>query len=201
MIIGKYDNLPPLNVYLIRHAQSEWQVGTSSSKNSGITFLGQRQAKYLKTYVKMKVEQEQSCKRIFYLSPLKRVYQTFLGCGYPYIIDFRLREAPFSVSERLPRFAIPCLYERRFSEDKDYLSFKQHLSNFLEKVISDPENLNIFLFTHGGVIKTILRLIHANDAVCYTINNCSMTLISWYRAKWHIKYLNDLSFLPKDLVT
>ena len=189
-----------MEIYLIRHGQSQWQVGKSTSKDSVMSDLGHEQAQYLNKYVK-KLMSLPSRKSVVYVSPQIRAIQTVLGLQTEYIIEERLQEAVFHVAATLPQFSMPQVYERQLSNNLDYSEFKKNIILFLNDVILQDKNKNIFLYTHGGVIKTILRIIHDNDALCYTILNCSLTKLTWHRSRWHINFLNDVSFIPKKCVT
>lgn len=187
-----------MELYLIRHGQSKWQVGESTSRDSELTKLGHDQSQCLNQYVK-KLMSFPSCKSVVYVSPQVRALQTVLGLHVEYIIEERLQEAIFHVAETLPQFSRPQIYERRTSHNLDYSEFKKNIRLFLNNIILQDKN--IFLYTHGGVIKTILRILHDNDALCYTIQNCSITKVSWHRSRWHLDFLNDVSFIPKEYIT
>jgi len=110
-------------------------------------------------------------------------------------------EAPFHVASSLPQFEQPHLYARELSKEPNYIKFKVMLKKAIEDIISSEKYESIFMYTHGGVIKTALRIIHDNDCVCYTINNCSVTKITWEKSRWHINFINMISFLPKEYVS
>ena len=189
-----------MEIYLIRHGQSKWQVGASTSKDSEITDLGLKQSLFLNQYVKELI-QGSSNETMVYVSPHMRAMQTVEGLQQEFIVEKRLKEASFHVAKNLPQFHTPHLYERQVSNDVKYTAFRNTLKEILQEIIMRKNYSNLFLYTHGGVIKTILRIIHDNDALCYTIHNCSVTRLSWYRSRWHLKALNDVSFLPKEYIT
>lgn len=188
-----------MEIYLIRHGQSKWQTGESTSRDSVMTDLGHEQSRYLNQYVKQLMSLT-SCS-VVYASPQARAIQTVLSLDTEHIVEERLQEAVFHVAGILPQFHMPQIYERHLSTNLDYSKFKRDIKHFLNDVISQSRYKNIFLYTHGGVIKTILRIIHDNDALCYTILNCSMTKLTWHRSRWHINFLNDVSFIPKEYIT
>lgn len=188
-----------MNIYLIRHAQSEWQLNQLAGRDSVITNIGIIQAHYLNIYIRevMDVNTDSS---VIYVSPLRRAVQTVNSLGRNYILDSRIMEAQFHVASSLPQFDQPHIYERKLSEETKYNEFKLNIRKTLESLILLKYN-NIYLYTHGGVIKTILRIIHDNDSICYKINNCSITKIIWKRARWHMDCVNYVSFLPKKYIT
>jgi len=190
-----------MNIFLLRHGQSEWQVETSLDKDSNLTKLGLLQTQHLNDYIRPIIDNQENKTQIIGVSPLKRSMQTIDSLNRDYVIYPEIIEAKFHVASFLPEFDKPRFYSKTLSKNPEYNNFKQHLKLTLETIIASNNYQNIFLYTHAGVIKTILRIIHDNDSVCYKINNCSITTISWYRARWHINGLNDVSFLPKDYIT
>lgn len=189
-----------MEIYLIRHGQSKWQVGESTSKDSEMTNLGVQQAYFLNQYVK-KLIQFSLDEHVVYVSPQRRALQTVKGLQEEFTLEKRLTEASFHVAQKLPQFQTPHLYERKMSNDISYEAFKNNLKQVLEEVMAQTNYRKVYLYTHGGVIKTMLRIIHDNDALCYTIYNCSVTKLTWYRFRWHLELLNDVSFLPKEYIT
>lgn len=189
-----------MRLYLIRHASSMWQEGISKSKDSELSSIGKQQIGFLASHFKsLAVECKEDC--MFFSSPLKRSIQTLERLVIEHEIVNELQEATFHTASKLPSISNLSLYKRCESIDNDYLEFKGHIINKLEDIIKIGHNKNIFLFTHGGVIKTILRIIHDNDGIDYIINNCSITKISWHRSRWTINYINDTSFLPHNFIT
>lgn len=189
-----------MEIYLIRHGQSKWQVGESTSKDSEITDLGLQQAHFLNQHVK-KLIQLSPDEHVVYVSPQRRAIQTIEGLHEEFVVEEHLKEASFHVAKKLPQFQTPHLYAREVSNDVSYATFKQSLKQVLQKVMMHSRYRKVYFYTHGGVIKTILRIIHDNDALCYTISNCSVTKLMWYRSRWHLESLNDVSFLPKECIT
>lgn len=189
-----------MHLYLIRHAISEWQEGTSQSNDSNISTLGKRQRVILKEHVGCLIEDAKKDFTIF-SSPLKRSVQTVEILGHQYEVIDDLKEAKFHVASVLPEFQHITLYKQQNVENDEYLLFKKTLHDLLEQLAQTTKQKNIFIFTHAGVIKTLLRIFHDNDGIDYIINNCSVTRISWHRNRWTIHYINDTSYLPKDYIT
>ncbi len=189
-----------MHLYLIRHAVSEWQTGNSKSNDSNISILGEKQRVILKEHMEDIIGKTQK-DFIIFSSPLKRSLQTVKILGLQYEIIDDLKESLFHVASVLPEFKYVALYKQQNVENNEYIIFKNNLRDLLGKVIHNNKEKNIFMFTHAGVIKTLLRIFHDNDAIDYIINNCSITKISWYRNRWSINYINDTSFLPRDYIT
>lgn len=189
-----------MKIYLIRHGQSAWQTNNTTSRDSDITPLGKVQAYYLNKYIREKIDVNVNMS-VIYASPLKRSIQTVESLKKKYILEPGICEADFHVAESLPTFDKPGLVNRTSSKDAKYIKFKKEIKNIFNKLISNNTQNDIYLYTHSGVIKTFLRIIHDNDSVCYKIHNCSITSLEWDRSRWHLYSLNDVSFMPKEYIT
>jgi probable phosphoglycerate mutase len=111
-----------------------------------------------------------------------------------------LQEAPFKVASYLPQAEHP-LYKPAFPElSHEYTLFKAQVRRaFTQLVHVSEEHRRVIAMTHGGVIKTILRLILGNDSICFEINNASLTLLEWRDGIWRLLLLNCQEHLPEDL--
>lgn len=189
-----------MRIHLIRHGQSEWQLDQSLDRDTEMTSLGLKQSFYLNKHISKMMDNNKEDFKI-YVSPLKRAIQTAQTLGREFFLDSRLIEARFHIAQCLPKIDTPQLYGRKLSQEITYRIFKKNLKETIKALIKQNRGENLYLYTHGGVIKTILRIIHDNDGVCYTINNCSVTTVKWFREKWHVEQLNDISFLPRNCIT
>lgn len=189
-----------MNLYLIRHGQSYWQLDPCYGKDSNLTDLGEIQSKYLNKYI-LKLIHKDLESWIIYASPLKRAIQTVQSLKKDYILKEEICEACFHISPNLPQFSHPFIYKKKLSNEARYQSFRNSLELILNKIILEKKHKTFYFYTHGGVIKTILRILHDNDSICYTINNCSITQITWKNSRWHVERLNEISFLPRKYIT
>jgi broad specificity phosphatase PhoE len=189
-----------MQIHLIRHGQSMWQVNQSQSQDSDITPLGKVQAYYLNNQIREIMDNDKK-KTVVYVSPLKRAIQTVDTLGKEYILEPKIQEANFHVAEFLPKFAQPLNSKRIKSDNIPYMKFRNDIKVMLDNILLKNEYNNIYFYTHGGVIKTLLRIIHDNDSICYKIHNCSITKIVWYRSRWQVYSLNDVSFMPREYIT
>jgi len=188
-----------VNIYLIRHGQSKWQTNETICDNSDLTVIGEKQAIYLNDHIREIIDSEKESS-VIHVSPLKRAIQTARSLGRQYKLNVEIKEAPFHVASYLPQFENPHIYNRKLSEEIKYKRFREKVKTAISNILLE-EFKNIYCYTHAGVIKTFLRIIHDNDSICYTINNCSITKISWKNSRWHVKMLNQTLFLPKELIT
>lgn len=189
-----------MEMYFIRHGQSEWQTQRTKDQNSSLTVLGIEQCHLLNSYLRNSIIFSHE-NPIIFSSPLTRALQTATELKKPYVIDDRIQEASFHLSQSLPFYENISLYKGHTSDNEHYNIFKKTVKDFLIHLISMKKQKTALIYTHGGVIKTCLRIIHDNDGLCYTINNCSITRIAWFRGRWHIHLINDTSFLHQHMIT
>lgn len=186
-----------MRIYCIRHGQSLWQINPDFGKDSPLTRRGYRQADYLNQYILPKITGENA--PLIYASPLKRSIQTVTCLKKEYMVEEKLKEAAFPIPPTLPRSQRLCFEKTCLKKPTaDYCLFQKKIEEFLKICIKNCLNKNIYLYTHGGVIKTILRIIHDNHFINYTISNCSITEIIWKQSRWHIDILNNVEFIPVE---
>lgn len=174
---------------LIRHGHSEWQAGTTQNRNSHLTGQGIREAgrlyNTLPTYTDM---------ADFHLisSPLHRAVETSRLALHPSLFssvtfDNSFREASFHVRGgiSLPVDFYPVSQSKVSPE---YKEFKAGIRSALSDVLAVHNR--VMIFTHGGVIKTILRLHCGSDAFCTQIDNCSVTHFVKKGDAWLLQRVN-----------
>ena len=190
---------PELRIHLLRHGESEWQVGTTTNHDSCLTHRGQRQAKLLASRVN--AFSSSLLGRSVFASSLKRSLETVGFLGKPFTVMDSLKEARLDVKACLPKFEGPTHHRPDAQAVGEYRAFHAAVVTLLGHLIDEglSAKTDLFVFTHGGVIKTLLRAIHGTDAVCYRIDNCSWTTIAWYHDRWHVECLNDVSHIPQRL--
>lgn len=176
---------------LIRHGHSEWQAGTTRNRDSHLTDQGIIEARKLQsallTYTNV---------TDFHLisSPLIRAVETsrlvlpahmFSSVSF----DRNFREASFHVRGglSLPEDFYP---KTNGKVSKEYQEFKERIRSALAAVLSAHNR--VIIFTHGGVIKTILRLHCGSDAFCTQIDNCSVTHFVKKDTAWLLQRVNYL---------
>ena len=195
------DKKPELRIHLLRHGESEWQVGATEDHDSCLTHRGQRQAELLASRVNA-LYPSLSGSSVF-VSPLKRSLETVEFLGKPFTVLDSLQEARFDVKACLPKFEGPNHHrpDAQPVGEGEYWPFHAVVVTLLGQLIDEglSAKTDLFVFTHGGIIKTLLRVIHGTNAVCYRIDNCSWTTIAWYLNRWHVDCLNDVSHIPREL--
>jgi broad specificity phosphatase PhoE len=189
-------------IFLVRHGESEWQTRASSSKDSDLSIRGYKQAQFLTERILATIK-KRAKPFVIYSSPLRRAIQTVDLLGVEYVVLDQMKEAIYDVKERLPTFTEKAIYLRTVSNDSEYLEFKKNIAFAMENIILDnaKNDRDVYIFCHGGVIKTIFRILHDNDAICYKISNCSVSSLTWTLSRWHVDFINDTRHLPDDLLT
>ncbi|MGI3212785.1 histidine phosphatase family protein [Roseovarius tibetensis] len=190
-----------MKIYLIRHGQSQWQTGDSRDLDAPLTNLGIRQSNLLAHYLSENSLKFTSLKS----SPLKRACETasILAAKNELDVQFieALAEAKFSTSNELPTRCHPRDQSPVFFPSPQYRSFKSQAAKALDALILSAEHSNghVCAVSHGGLIRTLLRVIADTDNLCFCISNASVTKLSWRRGRWHIDYLNNAEHLPYSM--
>ncbi len=199
-----------MKIYLVRHAQAMWQLDSAQSLDSSLTALGHDQAKRLAQWLLCQQQIDQEGRIIFNslcVSPLKRAQETAAyvsaALELPAFIKQELREADFHVADHLPQRESPRQSFPPYQCSPVYAAFKSQSQAALDGLIEQAEcgGGPVLAVTHGGVIKTILRLIAGSDAICFRLYNAALNLIEWKRGRWHIVHLNQWDHLPAELRT
>ncbi|PIF06760.1 histidine phosphatase family protein [Candidatus Pantoea floridensis] len=174
---------------LIRHGHSEWQAGTTRDRNSHLTGKGIREAGRLYNALPAYANVSD-----FHLisSPLHRAVETSRLALSPDLFssvryDRNFREASFHVRGglSLPEDFYP---EANGKVSSEYQDFKAGIKAALAGILAAHDR--VMIFTHGGVIKTILRLHCGSDAFCTQIDNCSVTHFVKKDAAWLLQRVN-----------
>lgn len=84
-----------------------------------------------------------------------------------------------------------------------YAAFKSQVHTAFQELVERAEVSSgpVLAVTHGGFIKTMLRIVVNSDIVCFRLYNTGLNLIEWERGRWHIGHLNLWDHLPLELRT
>lgn len=184
-----------LNLYLIRHGQTEWNLKDQmqGSKNSALTEDGVLGAKITGQYLK------DTPFIAAYSSPQQRAVET-----RDYILAQRqdslpthtldgLREMDFGIWEgqhvpelrKLPEFNLymnePAKFDASTNQGENYLEVLARMKNSLEHIVQNApqDNGNILIVSHGTAIRLLLCVLNGGD--------------------WHLH--RDESYFPRILNT
>lgn len=188
-----------MTLILIRHGQSEWQIGVSRSLDSSPTELGRLQGECVAEWAK----REMSDGSIVRVSPLVRALATAeamsLRVDVDVVVEQDLAEAPFRVGSLLPASSGPFRHA-------DLTSVPDRLKEFVDRVegllcrtfAKEPGGGEIVWVTHSGVIETVLRKILGCANSRFSIDNGSITVIEWTAGHWFVRQLNAVDHIsPK----
>jgi broad specificity phosphatase PhoE len=197
-----------MRIYLARHGQSRWQIKPDQDWDAALTPLGHEQARRMAHWLaghhkvdnEARVEIASLC-----ASPHRRAQETvayaadalqLLVCTQP-----NLREADFHVADHLPEGEGPLSVPGNHTPSIQYAAFKAQAQAGLEGLVRAAECADgpVLAVTHSALIKTLLRLVVGNDAVCFQLYNTSLNLIEWKRGRWHLIHLNLWDHLPPEL--
>ena len=195
-----------MRLYLIRHGQAEWQVERSGDLDGPLTFLGHQQAGKAARWLADKgaeVCAERRVTRLF-TSPLQRATQTSwyfeTTMGLKGEVRAELKEAIFRVADQLPRRSCPFSPVTCYTIPVAYKEFKQQALFALKFLFDAADGVdgNVIAITHGGLIKTMLRVVAGSDDLCFDIFNAAVTVLDWRHGRWHLMHLNFWDHLSPE---
>lgn len=211
-----------LNLYLIRHGQTEWNVKDQmqGSQNSPLTENGILGAKMTGKYLK------DTPFIAAYSSPQQRAVET-----RDYILSERddsvstytldgLREMDFGIWEgkhvpelkKLPEFNLylnePAKFDASVNKGEDYLSVLIRMKNSLDEIVNNTtqDSGNILVVSHGTAIRLLLCVLnggnwhrHRDESYFPRILNTSISKINYQGKDQHghysVNYLNSVEHI------
>jgi broad specificity phosphatase PhoE len=181
-----------MKLCLVRHGQCEWQLTRSGDLDSQLTPVGRRQAAMTAAWLTRQPELSRSVRAVV-TSPLKRAVDTaeYIGraIGVQVVVEDALAEAKFRLSEEAP------------SSEK-YIAFRGQVGDALEQLRRRGANNNeVLAVAHGGVIKTLLRLMAQSELLTCEVGNASVSVFEWKEPRWSLRCLNSQEHLPHELRT
>lgn len=198
-----------MQIYLVRHGQSQWQMGASDSLDTPLTTLGHLQSRQLAIWLATSPRLAGGAPAMIaalYASPLRRAQQTaaYIADALDLVVatDPCLSEADFHVADHLPQREGPLCQHPPFTPSENYAAFRGQADQALRLLVRQAEaSGSVLAVTHGGLIKTLLRLIADTDTVCFRLCNACLNVIEWRRGRWHLVHLNLWDHLLTELRT
>lgn len=199
-----------MKIYLVRHGQSQWQVRRSEDLDTSLTAIGHEQSKRLGQWlIGLPPLDNQARMEIAALcaSPLKRAQETVAYMAEPLHLPVfthpELCEAGFHVADHLPQRGTPLEAYPDYQPSTAYATFKSQAQVALRRLVEQVETSGgpVLAVAHGGLLKTLLRLVVDSDDVCFRLYNTGLNLIEWSRGRWHLVHLNLWDHLPPELRT
>ncbi len=180
-------------LHLIRHGQAAWQLSRDGDFDSPLTELGHRQAQALAAWAERGGAAGSGGAVKVVTSPLVRARQTAAYLVTALKAEEEvwpgLAEAAFRVADHLPRRSAPAGAPSTASSE--YLSFKAQAERVLSRLGEEFHGVrDAFVVTHGGMIKTLLRVAAGGDGMCFDIYNGSVTQLDWREGRWHLARLS-----------
>ncbi len=199
-----------MRIYLVRHGQSEWQLRPSDDLDTQLTATGHQQAALLATWLAAQPRLDAKHElRITALrtSPCRRARDTAAymseRLGLPAPACASLREADFHVASQLPRDAGPLDLARDWKATTAYAGFRDQAQAALQEMVgAAPEpTAAVLAVSHGGLIKTMLRLLCGTLGISFKLYNTGITTLEWSEGRWHLIHLNLCDHLAAELRT
>jgi probable phosphoglycerate mutase len=192
-----------VRIVLVRHAQCEWQLARCGDLDSPLTPLGVRQAECLADWLASRPSEV----GMLCSSAMRRARQTVdpvaQRLGLPTTTYDILGEADFPVSAELPSRDSPFAKAPDFLPSDRYLLWKRNAATALEQLVTWAQAAPgpLVVVSHGGMIKTLLRIVMNSDAVDFRLYNAALTTIEWSRGRWHFVHVNQMDHLRPELRT
>lgn len=197
-----------LRLYILRHAQSQWQIQPNDDFDTSLSSVGCRQALATADWL-ARTDELGGLGRsldVICTSPLRRARETAeclgLALGVPLKVLDGLREADFHVASQLARAAGPHHLPVGTPSER-YLTYRDQVRMTLAELveIAEANGGRGLAVTHGGFVKTLLRVIAGSDQFCATLYNSCLNAVEWRRGRWHVLAVNMWGHLPLDLRT
>ena len=200
---------PALRIYLVRHAQAAWQLERGSDLDSGLTPTGVRQADALAGWLHRGADLAPGRKldvAALWTSPLRRAQETCAPVaeqlGLVAEEHAELTEAQFHVASFLPTRPTPDaapLPAPVSARHRAFVGQVEVVWDLLWRAAADRGP--VMAITHGGVIKTLVRLIAVSDSFSLKLCNAGITELEWSSGRWNLAAVNIWDHLPVDLRT
>lgn len=199
-----------MKIYLVRHAQSQWQLAPNDDWDTALSSTGHEQARRLARWL-AEHESLDSRGRVKIASlcgsTLVRARETgsyvAAALNLPLETHPSLCEATFQVSAHLPRSDGPIVHHQPYQPSPLYASFKLQAQSALAYLVGREQMAGgaVLAITHGALIETMLRTISASDGISFELYNCGLNLIEYDQGRWHLVLVNCCDHLPPGLRT
>lgn len=189
----------PLELLVVRHAESQFNFDGSGGVDSSLTEPGRQQAHRLALWLAANFKFA-----AFYSSTMLRARQTseIIAFALHLPIHFRddLGEADFDIGAVMPQFADPMsAMDGHIVRIEDfpptYVAFQSRVASAFQEIVRVHDSSTILVITHGGVIATLLRTIFGAHQVSVHVDNTAATLLRWSNSRWHLVYSNRTDHL------
>jgi 2,3-bisphosphoglycerate-dependent phosphoglycerate mutase len=197
-----------MDLILVRHGQSQYNVDQTGGEDAPLTELGRMQARRVGAYL---VDRFQI--GALYTSTYIRALETAQIIN-EYIdlelkLDPDLREAEYDYGDGLTLFPDPSAAlalqppVRPEQVSEYYASFQARVAGALSRILRAHHEGQIAIVSHGGTMGTLVRTLAGSHQFSVHSENTGIHLLHWEMNRWHIVALNRLEHLlsENDLVT
>jgi broad specificity phosphatase PhoE len=191
-----------MDLILVRHGQSQFNVDQSGGVDSPLTDLGKRQAHRLGLFL----AREQAID-VIYSSSMARaketaqIIATYVGKSIEYVDD--LREAEEEYWSGFDRYANPVdsLDASPVSPagiNAAYAEFQGRVVRAFQKILTAHSEGTVLVVSHGGVMGTVVRTLAGAHQLSIHSDNTCVTQFHFEAGRWHLVCLNRIHHLLND---
>ncbi|MCC7163578.1 MAG: histidine phosphatase family protein [Anaerolineae bacterium] len=198
-----------MDLILIRHGQSQWNLDQTGGEDAPLTEKGRAQAFRAGVYCKARFRL-----RALYASTYERARDTaeiinsLLKLERIELLD-DLREFNEEYADRMPAFESPVtalqLAEpiRPAYVSDYYITFHERVLRGLSQVLQAHADLyetdaQIGIVSHGGTMGTMIRSLTGSHHFSMTTENTGIHILRWQERRWHILAINRTEHLECD---
>ncbi|MDL1896104.1 histidine phosphatase family protein [Anaerolineae bacterium CFX7] len=198
-----------MDLILIRHGQSQYNVDQTGGADAPLTAWGREQARRVGVY----------CQAQFHLDALyastycrardtAEIINAQLELARVTLVD-ELREFDDDYGFQMPQFETPLRLLQTPARivpadiSPQYAAFQTRVQRGLEWILARhtdkfESDAQIGIVSHGGTMGTILRTITGNHAFSLDTENTGIHILRWQAQRWHILALNRTEHLECD---
>lgn len=198
-----------MDLVLIRHGQSQWNLDQTGGEDSPLTSQGREQARRAGIYCRAQFRLA-----ALYASTYCRAAETadiinsFIGL--PEVARLEdLREFADDYGPDMPLFALPTdvlnmttsVHPRDISPY--YASFQERIQRAIVRIldahrVAYETDAQIGIVSHGGTMGTIIRTLTGSHHFSTITENTGIHILRWEQHRWHVVALNRIEHLECD---
>lgn len=195
-----------MDLVLIRHGQSQWNLDQTGGEDSLLTAQGREQARRAGIYCRAQFRLA-----ALYASTYRRASETadiinsFVGLPEVTRLD-DLREFSDDYGPFMPHFALPTdvmnlatpIHPRDISPY--YASFQERIRRAIVQILDAHRaayetEAQIGIVSHGGTMGTLIRTLTGSHLFSTITENTGIHILRWEQHRWHIVALNRTEHL------
>lgn len=195
-----------MDLVLIRHGQSQYNLDQTGGEDAPLTPWGREQARRAGIYCRSQLKL-----RALYASPYTRaqltaeIINSFLRLDHIPLKD-DLREFQEDYSVRMVKFDSPIAALdlrdsiRPASISDYYVAFHERILRALREILAEnaawhDTDAQIGIVSHGGTMGTILRALAGSHHFSLNTENTGIHILRWQEGRWHILAINRTEHL------